>query len=71
MVLTAALALGILILAWRGVHFVLVSHLPASFTLKLDGSPWKCTNSGAVVNCTSSVPAHSPPLMLSPPRLRP
>jgi hypothetical protein len=32
-VITAALALGILILAWRGIHFVLVSHLPASFTL--------------------------------------
>jgi hypothetical protein len=60
MVLTAALALGILILAWRGIHFVLVSHLPASFTLRLDGNSWRCTGSGTVVNCTYSVPVHSP-----------
>jgi hypothetical protein len=47
--ITAALALGILILAWRGIHFVLVSHLPAHFTLKLDGIPWRCTSSETVV----------------------
>jgi hypothetical protein len=57
MVLTATLALGILILAWRGIHFVLVSHLPASFTLKLDGIPWKCTSSGNTISC-NSFPVH-------------
>ena len=58
-VLTAALAIGILILAMRGVHFALMSHLPASFTLKLDGNPWKCTSSGNVINCTYSFSVHN------------
>ena len=58
-ILTAALALGVLILAWRGIHFALMSHLPASFTLKLDGNPWKCTSSGNVINCTYSFPVHN------------
>jgi hypothetical protein len=43
----------------RGVHFALMSHLPASFTLKLDGNPWKCTSSGNVINCTYSFPVHN------------
>jgi hypothetical protein len=59
LVLTAALAIGMLILAMRGVHFALMSHLPASFTLKLDDNPWKCTSSGNVINCTYSFPVHN------------
>jgi hypothetical protein len=58
-VLTAALALGILILASRGIHFALMSHIPATFTLKLDGNPWKCTSSGNVINCTYKLPVHN------------
>jgi hypothetical protein len=59
LVLTAALVLALFILATRGVHFALMSHLPAHFTLKLDGNPWKCTSSGNVINCTYNFPVHN------------